>query len=44
VCAARTRKVELDASDYDGLCLRVKSDGQTFQLALRSVRGAGGGG
>jgi hypothetical protein len=33
-CAARTRALGLDLSGYDGLCLRVKSDGQTFQIDL----------
>ena len=36
--AARTRKLGLDLSAYDGLVLRVKSDGQTFQLDARVVR------
>ncbi|GBF99199.1 hypothetical protein Rsub_12458 [Raphidocelis subcapitata] len=39
-CAARTRPLGLDLSGYDGLCLRVKSDGQTFQIDLRQEGGA----
>ncbi len=41
-CGARTQPVDLDLSAYDGICLRVKSDGQTFKLNIKTV-GAGGG-
>ena len=37
-CGARTRKLGLDLSRFDGLRLRVKGDGQTFKLNVKTVR------
>ncbi|GBF93005.1 hypothetical protein Rsub_05616 [Raphidocelis subcapitata] len=36
-CGARTRKLGLDLSGFDGLQLRVKSDGQTFKLNVKTA-------
>ncbi|GAB4820680.1 hypothetical protein N2152v2_007726 [Parachlorella kessleri] len=35
-CGARTEPVSLDLSAYDGISLRVKSDGQTFKLNIKT--------
>ncbi|KAL4457749.1 hypothetical protein ABPG75_012614 [Micractinium tetrahymenae] len=35
-CGARTLPQELDLSAYDGICLRVKGDGQTFKLNIKT--------
>ncbi|PSC71557.1 nadh:ubiquinone oxidoreductase complex i intermediate-associated 30 [Micractinium conductrix] len=35
-CGARTFPADLDLSAYDGICLRVKGDGQTFKLNIKT--------
>ncbi len=35
-CGARTTATPLDLSAYDGIHLRVKSDGQTFKLNIKT--------
>jgi len=35
-CGARTSPVELDLSGYDGIALRVKGDGQTLKLNIKT--------
>lgn len=36
-CGARTRKLGLDLSSYDGLKLRVRSDGQSFKFNIKTA-------
>ncbi|KAI8465804.1 MAG: complex I intermediate-associated protein 30-domain-containing protein [Monoraphidium minutum] len=36
-CGARTRKLDLDLSRFDGLRMRVKSDGQTFKINVKTA-------
>lgn len=41
-CGARTLAAELDLGAFDGICLRVRSDGgQTFKLNIKTVGGCG---
>jgi hypothetical protein len=34
-CGARTASAEMDLSAFDGIALRVRSDGQTFKLNIK---------
>ncbi|KIZ06137.1 hypothetical protein MNEG_1822 [Monoraphidium neglectum] len=36
-CGARTRKLGLDLSQFDGLRMRVKGDGQTFKFNIKTA-------
>jgi len=36
-CGARTRRLDLDLASFDGVSLRVRGDGQTFKLNLKTV-------
>jgi len=36
-CGARTRRLDLDLASFDGISLRVRGDGQTFKLNLKTV-------
>ena len=38
-CGARTLPMQLDLSTYDGIKLRVKGDGQTLKLNIKTVSG-----
>ena len=38
-CGARTAPLNLDLSAYDGVTLRVRGDGQTFKLNIKTVGG-----
>jgi hypothetical protein len=40
-CGTRTQAEPLDLSAYDGIALRVKSDGQTFKLNIKTVSEGG---
>lgn len=40
-CGARTQPLDLDLSAFDGIRLRVRSDGQTFKLNIKTVSGKG---
>ena len=37
-CGARTRRLDLDLTRFDGIALRVRGDGQTYKLNLKTVR------
>ena len=37
-CGARARRLDLDLASFDGISLRVRGDGQTFKLNLKTVR------
>jgi hypothetical protein len=36
-CGARTKPLNLDLSNYDGLQMRVKGDGQIFKFNIKTV-------
>ena len=40
-CGARTRRLDLDLASFDGIALRVRGDGQTFKLNLKTVTSSG---
>lgn len=35
-CGARTKRLRLNLADFDGVALRVRGDGQTFKLNLKT--------
>ena len=37
-CGARTRRLDLDLANFDGIALRIRGDGQTYKLNLKTVR------
>ncbi len=37
-CGTRTRRLDLDLANFDGIALRVRGDGQTYKLNLKTVR------
>ena len=40
-CGQRTAPVSLDLSAFDGVSMRVRGDGQTYKLNIKTVRGSG---
>lgn len=38
-CGTRTNQSPYDLRGFDGICLRVKAQGQRFKLNLKTVRG-----
>lgn len=37
-CGARSRSLSLDLGGYAGIAMRVRGDGQTYKLNLKTVR------